>query len=167
MAQEYSRAIARVIVAQMAKGAGFERMQVRNNFVLRTRGLWQHPTKDELLHHPIGVRIKLYFFMIKLMCSQTSAHEALADLLMRFVTELGTTSHSYAELACRTSANLSDVVGSQSRPFLHIVCMLLLKSCRMKSASMMCFFCAQLLAFEDMGVRMEDLMQYANAEVRA
>ncbi|CAL8471540.1 g11082 [Coccomyxa elongata] len=61
---------------------------------------------------------------------QTSAHEALADLLMRFVAELGTTSHSYAELACRTSTNLSDV----------------------------------LLAFEDMGVRMEDLMQYANAE---
>lgn len=28
-----------------------------------------------------------------------------------------------------------------------------------------CAPCAQLLAFEDMGVRMEDLMQYANAEV--
>lgn len=53
-----------------------------------------------------------YFSTTTLMCSQTSAHEALADLLMRFIGELGTTSHSYAELACRTSTNLSDVVGS-------------------------------------------------------
>ncbi|KAK9919071.1 hypothetical protein WJX75_009128 [Coccomyxa subellipsoidea] len=87
MAQDHSRAIARVIVAQMAQGAGFERLQA-------------------------------------------SAHESLADLLMRFMAELGSASHSYAELACRTSTNLSDV----------------------------------LLAFEDMGVRLEDLIQYANAE---
>jgi hypothetical protein len=30
---------------------------------------------------------------------------------MRFVAELGTTSHSYAELAGRTASNISDVVG--------------------------------------------------------
>lgn len=47
---------------------------------------------------------------VVLVCLQASAHESLADLLMRFMAELGSASHSYAELACRTSTNLSDVV---------------------------------------------------------
>lgn len=38
----------------------------------------------------------------------------LADLLMRYTSELSSTSHSYAELAGRTATNICDVVRSQS-----------------------------------------------------
>lgn len=41
---------------------------------------------------------------------QASAHESLADLLMRFLAEVGSSSHSYAELAGRTASNINDVV---------------------------------------------------------
>ena len=41
---------------------------------------------------------------------QVGAHEVLADLLMRYMAELSSTSHSYAELAGRTATNISDVV---------------------------------------------------------
>ena len=34
----------------------------------------------------------------------------LADLLMRYMAELSSSSHSYAELAGRTATNISDVV---------------------------------------------------------
>ena len=34
----------------------------------------------------------------------------LADLLMRYMAELSSSSHSYAELAGRTGTNISDVV---------------------------------------------------------
>lgn len=44
------------------------------------------------------------------MLTQASAHESLADLLMRFLAEVGTSSHSYAELAGRTASNINDVV---------------------------------------------------------
>ena len=42
----------------------------------------------------------------------------LADLLMRYMAELSTTSHSYAELAGRTATNICDVVSS--RPLLTL-----------------------------------------------
>ena len=45
---------------------------------------------------------------------QVGAHEVLADLLMRYTSELSSTSHSYAELAGRTATNICDVVRSQS-----------------------------------------------------
>lgn len=45
------------------------------------------------------------------MCLQVGAHEVLADLLMRYMAELSSTSHSYAELAGRTATNICDVVG--------------------------------------------------------
>lgn len=45
-----------------------------------------------------------------LACMQVGAHEVLADLLMRYMAELSSTSHSYAELAGRTATNVSDVV---------------------------------------------------------
>ena len=48
--------------------------------------------------------------MALLQCMQVGAHEVLADLLMRYMAELSSTSHSYAELAGRTATNISDVV---------------------------------------------------------
>ncbi len=105
MAQDYSRAIARVIVAQMAQGAGFERLQV-----CKTCPVPFHPRlckSSEYAWQHVGMYKAMQSSSL---CLQASAHESLADLLMRFVAELGTASHSYAELACRTSTNLSDVV---------------------------------------------------------
>lgn len=48
----------------------------------------------------------------ELSCLQVGAHEVLADLLMRYMAELSSTSHSYAELAGRTATNISDVARS-------------------------------------------------------
>ncbi|MEW5313642.1 MAG: hypothetical protein WDW38_005194 [Sanguina aurantia] len=67
MAEEFSRRVARVAVAQLAEVQGFEAVQ-------------------------------------------ESAIEVLAELLLRYLSELCTSSHRYAEQANRSDANLSDMV---------------------------------------------------------
>ena len=41
---------------------------------------------------------------------QASANEALAELLLRYIGEVGAASHSYAELAGRSATNVFDLV---------------------------------------------------------
>jgi histone H3/H4 len=41
---------------------------------------------------------------------QSSSLDILSDLLLRYIAEVGTASHAYAELANRTDANPLDVV---------------------------------------------------------
>ena len=65
-AEEYSRRLARVAVAQMAEMAGFTK-------------------------------------------AQESAIEILSELLLKYVGELCSTAHSYAELANRTEFNVCDL----------------------------------------------------------
>lgn len=67
MAQEYARALAKVVVAQIAEGLGFDSVQ-------------------------------------------QSASDALAELLLQYVGELGSLTHGYAELAGRAECNVNDVV---------------------------------------------------------
>lgn len=44
---------------------------------------------------------------------QTSSLDVLSDLLLRYIAQLGTASHAYAELANRTDANPLDVVSGR------------------------------------------------------
>eukprot|EP00193_Tetraselmis_chui_P006863 CAMPEP_0177759570 /NCGR_PEP_ID=MMETSP0491_2-20121128/4803_1 /TAXON_ID=63592 /ORGANISM="Tetraselmis chuii, Strain PLY429" /LENGTH=188 /DNA_ID=CAMNT_0019275409 /DNA_START=1316 /DNA_END=1882 /DNA_ORIENTATION=- len=67
MAEEFSRAVARVAAAQIAEASGFEAVQ-------------------------------------------ESAVDMLAELMVRYLSELGAASHSYAELAGRTDTNAGDVL---------------------------------------------------------
>ena len=67
MAEQYSREIAKVAVAQIAEATGFQ-------------------------------------------AAQGSAVEVLGDLLLRYLSQLGTAAHSNAEQAGRTEVNLNDVV---------------------------------------------------------
>jgi histone H3/H4 len=67
MAQEYSRAIARTVVGQLAELASYEAVQ-------------------------------------------DSAAEILAELLLKYITELSASAHGYAELANRTAINVHDVL---------------------------------------------------------
>ena len=39
-----------------------------------------------------------------------SAVDVLADLMLRYIAQLGSASHSYAELAGRTDCNINDLV---------------------------------------------------------
>ena len=39
-----------------------------------------------------------------------SAVDVLADLMLRYIAQLGSASHSYAELAGRTDSNINDLV---------------------------------------------------------
>lgn len=41
---------------------------------------------------------------------QESAVDILADLMLRYIAQLGSASHSYAELAGRTDCNINDLV---------------------------------------------------------
>lgn len=41
---------------------------------------------------------------------QESAVDVLADLMLRYVAQLGSASHSYAELAGRSECNINDLV---------------------------------------------------------
>ena len=41
---------------------------------------------------------------------QESAVDVLADLMLRYIAQLGSASHSYAELAGRTDCNINDLV---------------------------------------------------------
>ena len=70
MAEEYSRHLARVIVAQTAESTGFEAVQ-------------------------------------------TSALEVLADLLLCYISQLGSASSGYAQQAGRTDTNVNDLVRSE------------------------------------------------------
>ena len=45
---------------------------------------------------------------------QQSAGDALAELLLQYVSEIGSATHAYAELAGRTDCNVNDVVSSNS-----------------------------------------------------
>ena len=45
---------------------------------------------------------------------QESAVDLLADLSLRYISQLGSASHSYAELAGRTDCNINDLVSSAS-----------------------------------------------------
>ena len=45
---------------------------------------------------------------------QHSAGDALAELLLQYVSEIGSATHAYAELAGRTDCNVNDVVSSNS-----------------------------------------------------
>lgn len=63
----YSRAVAKVAIAQIAEAAGFE-----------------------------GI--------------QASANDTLAELMLRYIVELGSAAHSYAELAGRSGFNVVDLV---------------------------------------------------------
>lgn len=65
--EDFSRAVARVVAAQIAESAGFD-------------------------------------------ACQDSAVEILADLLLRYLGTLAASSHSYAELAGRSQANLADLL---------------------------------------------------------
>eukprot|EP00775_Hariotina_reticulata_P005121 gene5121-5361_t len=82
MAEDFSRAVARVVAAQIAESASFD-------------------------------------------ASQDSAIEILADLLLRYLTTVCASSHSYAELAGRSQSNLADVLlaleelGGTDIPFAH------------------------------------------------
>jgi len=67
MAEDFSRAVARVAAAQIAESAGFD-------------------------------------------ACQDSAIEILADLLLRYLTTICASSHSYAELAGRSQSNLADLL---------------------------------------------------------
>lgn len=67
MANELSRAVARVVVAQIAEGTGFD-------------------------------------------ACQESAVDILADLLLRYISTICVSSHSFAEQAGRSQANLADVL---------------------------------------------------------
>ena len=69
MAEEYSRHLARVVVAQTAESTGFEAVQ-------------------------------------------TSALEVLADLLLCYISQLGSASSGYAQQAGRTDTNVNDLVGT-------------------------------------------------------
>ena len=44
---------------------------------------------------------------------QQSAGDALAELLLQYVSEIGSATHAYAELAGRTDCNVNDVVSSK------------------------------------------------------
>jgi transcription initiation factor TFIID subunit 8 len=66
MAEDYSRCVARVVVAQMAELTGFE-------------------------------------------AAQESAVEVLAELLIKYLQEVCTAAHSYAEMAHRTDFNICDL----------------------------------------------------------
>ena len=44
---------------------------------------------------------------------QESAVDVLADLMLRYIAQLGSASHSYAELAGRNDCNINDVVSLQ------------------------------------------------------
>lgn len=67
MAQEYARALAKVVVAQTAETLGFDSVQ-------------------------------------------ESANDALAELLLQYISELGSLTHGYAEMAGRTDCNVNDLV---------------------------------------------------------
>lgn len=45
---------------------------------------------------------------------QESAVDLLADLTLRYISQLGSASHSYAELAGRTDCNINDLVSPAS-----------------------------------------------------
>lgn len=90
MADQFSRALARVAVVQVAEAVGFDAVQ-------------------------------------------SHAADAIADVLLRYITQLGAASHSYAEMAGRSDTNVFDI----------------------------------LLAFEDLGVNIDDLtrMRFHEEEV--
>lgn len=67
MAQEYARALAKVVVAQTAETLGFDSVQ-------------------------------------------QSASDALAELLLQYISELGSLTHGFAEMAGRTDCNINDLV---------------------------------------------------------
>ena len=67
MAQDYARAVARVVVAQTAESVGFEAVQ-------------------------------------------QSAGDTLSELLIKYISEIGSATHSYAELAGRSECNVNDLV---------------------------------------------------------
>lgn len=69
MAQDYARAIAKVVVAQTAESIGFDAIQ-------------------------------------------QSASDTLSELLLQYISEIGSATHSYAELAGRTDCNVNDLVFS-------------------------------------------------------
>lgn len=46
---------------------------------------------------------------------QESAVDILADLMLRYIAQLGSASHSYAELAGRTDCNINDLVSVDSQ----------------------------------------------------
>ena len=87
---------------------------------------------------------------------QESAVEVLADLMLRYVAQLASTSHAYAEVAGRTDCNVNDVVSSISeigRIAVHL---------RRTRVSL---YLLQLLAFEDMGISLDSLKAYAGTGV--
>ena len=61
---------------------------------------------------------------------QESAVEVLADLMLRYVAQLASASHAYAEVAGRTDCNVNDVVSSSNKkdgtayiaPGSHCIC---------------------------------------------
>lgn len=46
---------------------------------------------------------------------QESAVDVLADLMLRYIAQLGSASHSYAELAGRTDCNINDLVSAPTQ----------------------------------------------------
>lgn len=67
MSEDFTRALARVAVGQLAENAGYESVQ-------------------------------------------ESAVDVLSELMIKYITELSTTAHGYAELANRTSINIHDLL---------------------------------------------------------
>jgi hypothetical protein len=96
--EEYSKAIARVAVAQLAERERFSAMQVR-----------RPPTADHAAPAgPSPSRAQPTPFPP--LHAQDSAVDVLSDILIRFITEIGQSAHSYAEVAGRSEFNIVDVL---------------------------------------------------------
>ena len=92
--EEYSKAIARVAVAQLAERERFSAMQVRWSrlyFGFTSSSCAELPLNPTLYH-------------------QDSAAEVLADILIQYITEVCHSSQSYARHAGRSEFNILDVL---------------------------------------------------------
>ena len=109
--------------------------------------------------------------------AQQSSLDTLADLLLRYIAEVGSASQGYAELAGRTESNPLDVVGARGavvgagsarlpggQPSARRAAP---RPAAPRPAARPPLIPAQVLARSDRGVKLEDLSEYARVQVRA
>eukprot|EP00959_Pyramimonas_sp_CCMP1952_P161748 3382023-Pyramimonas_sp.AAC.2 len=107
MHSDYYRGLAQVAAAQICEGLGFDAIQVR----VATTPLALACVR---VLRPYGVDFALCKRLEVSGChgDKKSACDALADVMLRYMSEIGVSVHQSAELAGRTEGNLHDILAA-------------------------------------------------------